>query len=167
MDPLSALGVAANVVQFISFAFELISVSKEIYNSANGSSNKAQSLETAYSHLGELSSSLELSSRKESKLIAAAHTSNIVGQVLAIKDISQICKNDCDRLLELLRKIQGRKCSKNPLRSFTLALKTIWKSSEIADLEQRLQHNQATLTLHLTTLTRYKTSVAFIMRYRG
>ncbi|KAF7513707.1 hypothetical protein GJ744_007758 [Endocarpon pusillum] len=41
------------------------------------------------------------------------------------------------------------------MQSLTLALKTVWKSSEIADLEQRLHHVQSALTLQICALTNY------------
>lgn len=36
MDPLTALGLASNIVQFVDFASKLISQSHEIYQSADG-----------------------------------------------------------------------------------------------------------------------------------
>jgi hypothetical protein len=159
MDPLTALGLSANVAQFVSFASELISKSKEIYSSAKGCTRKVLTLETVYSQLRDLSSSLELSSRKDPKLAAVEGTSKFVKHVFAINNLSQLCKNDCDRLMEALRKLQGGEGSRNKWQSFTLALKTVWKSSEIADLEQRLHHVQATLTLQICALTKYVTRI--------
>ena len=155
MDPLTALGLAASVAQFVSFTSELMSKSKEIYISTKGCTDKVLTLETVYTQLQDLSSSLESSSQKDPKLERVEGTSGFVKHVFAINDLSRSCKKDCDRLLEVLRKLQVGDKSKNRWQSFTLALKTAWKRNEVADLEQRLHHVQTTLTLHICALTRY------------
>jgi len=154
MDPLTAFGLSASVVQFVSFASDLISKSKEIHSSAKGCSAKVLTLETVYTQLRDLSTSLESSSQKDPRLAAVEGTSVLAKHVFAINDLSRSCKIDCDRLLEVLRKLQGGNRSRNRWQSFGLALKTVWKSSEIADLEFRLHHTQTTLTLHIDALTR-------------
>ena len=63
--------------------------------------------------------------------------------------------------MEALRKLQGGEGSRNKWQSLTLALKTVWKSSEIADLEQSLHHVQATLTLQICALTKHATPIFF------
>ena len=167
MDPLTALGLSASVAQFVSFASDLISKSKEIYTSAKGCTSKVLTLETAYAQLRDLSSSLELSSKKDPKLEAVEGTSDFVKHVFAINDLSRSCKKDCDRLLEVIRKLQGGDGSKNRWQSFKLALKTVWKSNEIADLEQRLHHVQATLTLQICALTGCGSRVFSIVCWRS
>jgi hypothetical protein len=154
MDPLTALGLSASVAQFVSFASELISKSKEIYTSARGCTEKMLTLETIYTRLRDLSTSLESSSQKDPRLKAVEGTSEFVNHIFAINDLSGSCKMDCDRLLEVIRKLQGRDGVKNRWQSFTLALKTVWKGSEIEELEQKLHHAQTTLTLHICALTR-------------
>lgn len=162
MDPLAALGLAANVVQFISFTFKLLSKSNEIYTSAKGCSSKVFTLEPIYEQLQSLSLRLELSSRKDSNLMLVEGISDIVKHVFAINELSRSCKEDCDRLLGVLSKLQGRGGSKNRWESFKLALTTIWKESEISNLEQRLHYTQTTLALHICSLTRYHSSVLSI-----
>lgn len=46
MDPVSALGVAASVVQFVDFASSLVCSTYEIYKSASGGSAASVDLET-------------------------------------------------------------------------------------------------------------------------
>ncbi|KAL9116472.1 MAG: hypothetical protein Q9187_007003 [Circinaria calcarea] len=162
MDPLTALGLSANVAQFVSFVSELLSKSKEIYTSTKGCTNKVLSLETVYAQLRDLSSSLELSSQKDPKLEAVKEKSNFVEHVFSVNGLSQSCKMDCDRLLDVLRELRVGDGSKKRWQSFTIALKTVWKRNEIADLEQRLHYVQATLTLHICTLTRYMSRASTI-----
>jgi hypothetical protein len=51
MEPLSALSVAASVAQFLEFGYSLVSKSREIYGSAQGTSIQNAELETATNHL--------------------------------------------------------------------------------------------------------------------
>ena len=167
MDPLTALGLSASVVQFVNFASELMSKSKEIYTSTKGCTDKVLSLETVYSQLRDFSSSLERSSQKDLKLEAVEKKTDFIKHVFAINDLSASCKKDCDRLLDVLRKLQGGDGAKNRWQSFTLALKTVWRRNEITDLEQRLHHIQATLTLHICALTRCMSRTSSIICWRS
>jgi hypothetical protein len=155
MDPLSALGISTAVVQFASFTSDLISKAKEVHASAKGCTEKILTLQTVYAQLQDLSSSLEASSRRDPKLELVEGTSAFVTHIFAINDLARLCKEDCDRLLWATRKLQGNEGSKNRWQSFRIALRTLWKTNDIADLEQRLHHTQSTLTLHLCASIRY------------
>lgn len=167
MDPLTAFGLSASVAQFVSFASELISKSKEIYASAKGCTGKVLTLEKVYTRLRDLSSSLESSSQRDLRLEAAEGMSEFKRHVFAINDLSGSCKKDCDRLLEVFRRLQCGDGSRSRWQSFALALKTVWKANEIADLEQRLHHAQATLTLHICALTKCVSRVFSINCWRS
>lgn len=155
MDPLTALGLAAAVVQFVGFASHLVSKIKEIQESATGQSKQAATLETIYTQLQHLNSRLELSSKRDPRLEVVQGSTDLVAHVFAINDLSRICEGDCQRLLDIVRKLQVGNDSRRRWQSFRVALKTIWKGSEITDLEQRLHSTQTTLTLHVCSLTRY------------
>ena len=154
MDPLTALGLSANVAQFISYTFSLVSKSQEIYSSAQRCTSKVLTLEAVCAQLRDFSTSLELSSQRNPKLEAVQEESRFKNHVYAINDLSRLCKIDCDRLLEVVRKLQGGSGLKSRWQSFKLAFMTVWKGNEILDLEQRLHHVQQTLTLHICALTR-------------
>lgn len=59
MDPLTAFGLASNVVSFVSFASDLIKTSFEVYSSASGSGENVLSLDNVYSNLSSLSTKLQ------------------------------------------------------------------------------------------------------------
>lgn len=155
MDPLTALGLAAAVVQFVGFASHLVSKTKDIQESVTGQSEQAATLETVYTQLQDLSSRLELSSRRDPKLELVEGSTDLVKHVFAINDLSRICEGDCQRLLDIVRKLKVVGDSSRRWQSFRVALKTFWKGNEITDLEQRLHNTQTTLTLHVCSLTSY------------
>ena len=133
MDPFTALGAAANIIQFVSFAAALISQTKEVSCSAAGCSMKAATLEASYDRLKTLSNEL----------------ATVSFNPPAIRDLWLACKNDCDRLLGTLQRLRSSNKPNKTWKSFTVALRTVWKASEISDLEDRLRRTQSVLTLHI------------------
>ncbi|KAH7093260.1 hypothetical protein FB567DRAFT_514985 [Paraphoma chrysanthemicola] len=67
MEPLVALGVASNIIQIADFSGRMISRSKEIYTSANGTLSVYTDLEDAARNLQELSRELEANAEIASK----------------------------------------------------------------------------------------------------
>ncbi|KAI1658413.1 hypothetical protein F4813DRAFT_48238 [Daldinia decipiens] len=154
MDPLTAFGFSASIVQFVGFASGLISKSREIYSSSKGCTGEVETLDTVYEQLRNLSSSLETSFQR-GLLIEEVKEREIVQHVLAIGDLAGTCKLYCDRLLETVRELKGKNGTHTRWKSFKLALKTVWKENKIADLEQSLHHTQTTLILHICAMTSY------------
>ncbi|KAI0848078.1 hypothetical protein F5Y00DRAFT_270500 [Daldinia vernicosa] len=87
MDPLTAFGLSASIVQFIGFASDLISKSKEIYSSSKGYTGEVETLDTVYGQLRNLSSSLETSFQRD-LLIEEVKEKEIVQHVMAIGDLA-------------------------------------------------------------------------------
>lgn len=155
MDPLTVLGLAAGVVQFVSFASHLIMKTKAVHDSSSGQTEEAATLETTYTRLHELSTVLETCSRHDPKLQILEGNTDYVKNVLAIKDLSRNCEDDCQRLLKIVDKLKTNGDLHHRRNTLAVALRTVWKGNEIAELEQRLHHTQMTLTLLVCTQTRY------------
>ena len=148
-------GLAANIAQFVNFTTQLISKSKEIYNSADGVSNEISTLQWTYRQLQDLGQKLETSSPRDPAPNHVPGTdSEYAKRVSAISDLSRCCKDDCNRLLEVLRELTENGKTNSRWQSFRSALKTIWKAKEIASLERRLHNIQTSLTLEMCALTR-------------
>jgi hypothetical protein len=176
MDPLIAIGLAGSVVQFVSFACNLISKTKEIHGSSAGVTKDGESLEVVYSRLLGLSSSLGLGASSCfdderdlgrgvgvgdcgdtcSTTVVGGGDAAVAKHVVGIRDLSRVCEVDCRKLLEIvgrLRRGGGEGNANRKWRSFRAAVATIWKSGEIRELEGRLHLTQSTLTLHICALT--------------
>ena len=61
MDPLSALSVAAAVVQFVDFGIEILVKGKELYESANGALSENIPIQAASERLQSLAGDLQTS----------------------------------------------------------------------------------------------------------
>jgi hypothetical protein len=158
MDPVTAFGLAAGVAQFVTIASQLIATTKEVHESATGQTKRAATLETVYSQLQDLSSRLVTPPRRNAGVECSQSTPDLEREAFAIQQLSMACQCDCQRLLEILCKLKDD--SSRQWQSFRVALKTVWKDNEIADLEKRLHYTQTTLTLRVCTLTRYAKSAA-------
>ncbi|KAK6850630.1 hypothetical protein PG987_000264 [Apiospora arundinis] len=148
MEPLTALGLAANVAQFLGYGIKLIATAKEVHNSSEGVTQQISILDTVYGKLGTLSSVLRLPSQPPGKMGWDAVTYET-----AIQDIARVCQDDCDKLLELTKQLKRSGRHSSRFSSLKIALKTMRKSNQINELEQRLHRTQQTLTLQICSLT--------------
>ncbi|KAK0613586.1 hypothetical protein B0T14DRAFT_526527 [Immersiella caudata] len=140
MESIAALGIAAAAVQFVSFAADLVSNAVKIHAAADGCPPDTLSLATVYTRLSELSANLEQGTQ---------HNGFPDQDIVALKQISHACNDDCKHLLAIVDQL---KLPSNPGKSrrwgsFKLALKSLLKTREIAELEKRLHHSQTTLIL--------------------
>jgi len=127
MESLAAIGLAANVLQFVQIAKHLVSTGREIFDS--GAKNDYIELELI---------SKEVRSRAD-RLIQQASLKNTLGgndkdsfEALAIK-----CKEIADELLGILDTLK-LDSERNKWSSFLQALKTQWHDDKIEALRGRL-----------------------------
>jgi hypothetical protein len=145
LDPLTALGLAGNIVQFVDFSSKLISEGIELYNSMDGA----------------LTRNVELNSIVEDlSLVAADLGSDGTSSYRYSKDeralamLADQCKILADNLLEVLQDLTVRSPHKK-WKSVRQALRTVWKDKEIQDIQNRLQGFRNQLTLRLVALLKY------------
>ncbi|KAI0385919.1 hypothetical protein F5Y04DRAFT_160000 [Hypomontagnella monticulosa] len=144
MEPLSALSLAGNVIQFIEFTTKLLSTSIEVYRSAEGASNDHLTLGEICGQLSGLSGRLRASkvNHRES------------ASELALRDIADLCNADCARILAVLNDLKVKEGSHRAWNSFRHALKHAWKGErEVEKLMGQLRDRQAAMTLHICALS--------------
>ena len=138
IDPFTGLALAGNIAQFIDFAWKLLSESRAIYHSTTGSSDDHIVLESIVRALQPLIANLTISNSASNELKAIATT----------------CQEIAGKLSEALQKlqIQGQN---SRWKSFALALKTIWRKDQIANLGVEFKQVQEQLNTHLLFMMRY------------
>ncbi|KAF2732563.1 hypothetical protein EJ04DRAFT_469974, partial [Polyplosphaeria fusca] len=129
MDPVSAIGLASSAAQLITFASDLISKSREIYNSADGSLVKNDELAT-------VARTLQSQSRQVQFKIGERRAPSESGRELfalcdAVRDVSQ-------ELIDAIESLKSESSS-STWRSFRQALKSVWKERDIEELLRRLE----------------------------
>ena len=130
MDPLSALGLAGNVMTFIDFASRLINGSLELYHSTDGATASHRVLEDVTRDLGDLCDSL------------TPTQSDALGSGPSDSEIELLpflgpCKALGHELLTVLEglKIHGRR---KAWKSARQALKSVWKANKIKSYQNQL-----------------------------
>ncbi|KAF2493004.1 hypothetical protein BU16DRAFT_514299, partial [Lophium mytilinum] len=141
MDPLAALGLAANVIQFVDFTSKLFSQTAAIYRSANGVSGETQELITITTGLQTLCA--RLASPQELGGYPAED---------GLMSLAQGCKSAGDELVVALQKLRATGSHKK-WASLTTALITVWKQPQIDAMKRRLELYKSQLALQLTKQT--------------
>ncbi|KUJ18696.1 uncharacterized protein LY89DRAFT_774731 [Mollisia scopiformis] len=127
LDPLTALGLASNIVQTVQFTSDLISKSREYH--VDGSLVKQLELEAITVNLRTLSQDLVVPG---SGGVRAAKTER------QLRELCIGCQEVSDELLVTVQSLKVRGFH-NTWTSFRQALKSVWKEEKIKTLEERLE----------------------------
>jgi hypothetical protein len=160
LDPLSALGLASSVVQFVDFGCKLVTECKEIYHSVDGLSGEYINIELITTSLGRLSHDLRSAPRTtrffrgQQQLSPPQRNEQPVAKsnLELWQDLASSCQETAEELLVILQKLKLRDSSHRRWKSFQLALKTILKKEEIKKLQERLDGFRSTMTTQLIVL---------------
>ncbi|RDL30687.1 uncharacterized protein BP5553_10032 [Venustampulla echinocandica] len=142
MDPMSALGLAANIFQFIDFGTRLLSGTLEVYHSTTGASSENIEIEEISERLSIFSDELSTNPASRSS------------RDLAVAKFAGRCKVVSDELLEVVTELKVVDGPNRKWRSFRKALKTLWNKEKIQSLQNRLETVRQQLTLELSASAR-------------
>lgn len=133
MDPLSALSVAAAVVQFVDYGTRILTDAREIYKSSWGQTPKNLELSTVAIDLSQLSD--EVDSRSSRLSLEKGRESEEV-----FLRLCRECKEISDDLQGSLTKLQARGTNRLELTASSLfvALKGVWSAKKVEKLKERL-----------------------------
>lgn len=132
MDPVTALGIAAATVQFISFAGDVISKSREIYSSADGTLLAQNELDTITKSLRSLCAPL----RQWDPATEMQRRANPTE--LRLKDLCRGCVKVADELEKALEKLKVHGAHHRKWKSFRQALNSVKSDDEIERLRTSL-----------------------------
>ncbi|KAK8047371.1 hypothetical protein PG996_015435 [Apiospora saccharicola] len=135
MDPLSAFGLATNILAFVEFSCKLVADARAIYKSAEGASDNNRTLETIATQI-------------------TAKNSQLVSSPTYPKELQVLC-DECDKvaneLLAAIKKLRA-KGRNNRWGCFKVALRETWGQGKIESLDKRLQQLQKQLTIQMQFL---------------
>lgn len=126
LDPLSALGLAAAIVQFVDFSSSVLKGGYDAYRSVEGATQDNVDLE-------QLTQSLY---NFQSRLTAQSNATAKGADQIALEELSTKCQNLARELLQLLSDLKVK--SKGLVRtwdSFRQACCAVWNKKKIARLE--------------------------------
>ena len=150
MDPLSAVSLASNILQFIDFAQRLF---RETVNLHKGTANDERTeLAFVTNGLSKLLSQLE--SQHQSPQ-GAVHEPRAQNELSAIAGQCQSVGQELAAALERLNKTTGEKGIRRLAISFQQALKIIWSKDRIEVLKRRLEDLRDHAQFALIMVIRY------------
>ncbi|OMP85851.1 hypothetical protein BK809_0002062 [Diplodia seriata] len=127
MDPASALGVAASIVELTRFTADLLHKANEVRSSADGALVENRELEAITTTLQGLSDEISKGSHNNSTKADKK-----------LKELCDGCQDVTGKLLELLQKLKGSN-SHHGWNSFRQAALSVWKEKEVRALSDRVE----------------------------
>lgn len=166
MDPLSALGIAASVIQFVQFSSNILNEAVKIYQSSDGVSSQSQHLSDVYTRLSQLAKSLKTEAFTDARTLGVPDAVRRCSS--AIVELGKDCQADCDKLLGIVSQLQNTsdRTNRRWWKSFSIALREHLKSEEISQLQKRIENYENTIMMHLCTLSR-QAQLSFPYNYRS
>ncbi|KAK5442566.1 hypothetical protein LTS15_010990 [Exophiala xenobiotica] len=153
MDPLTAVGLAGNIVQFVDFACNLFSTSSQIRTSSKGLTDYLDSVECVTADLKQICTTLTASLSEDSFATEDRQIASLGTQCLRI----------AEKLLATVVKLKPREGSSRR-GSFQAALKTIWQQDEIDRMTLQLNGLRMELMLRMQFARQPETLVAASMK---
>ncbi|TVY24004.1 hypothetical protein LHYA1_G006937 [Lachnellula hyalina] len=143
LEALTALSLAATIVQFVDFSSKLLAKGHEIYVSVDGASIENNDLEAATKNLRDLSGRLNVSavSRRGDTVEATSEPE------VELIQLTTKCSAVARELLTLLDHLKVQPGSNRKWKTFQQALKSSLKQSQVDEIKSRLQAIRQELSL--------------------
>lgn len=134
MDPLTAVGLARNIIYFVDFSAKILSRAKELRESATGATAENEEVESPTKDLkiivDRTQPNFDVTSQDDQSRL------NITSEAV-LNNLSQQCVQVADELLKTLNSIKVKSDGRTR-KSAIQALKTVWKQDHIDGLQRRL-----------------------------
>jgi len=150
MDPLTAIAVAGNCLQFGQFVGDLLNNAAKIYASASGITIENEHIQDLCSKLVDFNSRLLVTNS------AGNHRGDQPSQYAqALAECASSCRKDCEELIAITTKLKVKSGNgRRRWKSFCAALAEVWKSGEIEALRARIADRERAMTLQLCAVSR-------------
>ncbi|KAK6373655.1 hypothetical protein LTS17_008148 [Exophiala oligosperma] len=145
LDPVSALGTAAAIIQFLDFGGRLLSKQREIAQSTRGTLIEHEELVAVTRRLDELNGQIQ------QRGISFENTTKTTQADLALMKVSEECKNLAAEFRQVLEGLSGRP-GQSSYKSFRQAFKIVWHKDGIETMQRRLDQQRSQLILHIVVV---------------
>lgn len=158
LDPLTALGVASNVLALIDFSGKLVSGAISIYGSIEGATKDNLDIESVAIDLsemsGKLSQDIDVMTRMNHITAHLTRTTSSVHQD-ALYKLTLRCKQLAEDLLQTLQKLKIKSGKYKMFKSGVAAIKISMKADDIARYKRTLDDIRSQMTARMVSLIRY------------
>ncbi|PVH78540.1 hypothetical protein DL98DRAFT_550080 [Cadophora sp. DSE1049] len=146
MDPITALGIAANVAQFLDFGSRLVSLTKEV---------AGEGVTVDVAHLSIITSDLvdiNISIQRELQPASTNPANKPIPEEEALYDLAKQCNEVAMKLIACLQSVTSQGNSNRIWQSVWQALRTIWNKDELDGLARKLVEYREQLSLRILLL---------------
>ena len=151
MDPLTAIGLASNILSFIDFGVKVVSGAIEIHESTSGITEETRSTKTIVTEIRHFASKLQPPDHAQ-----------LTGDEKSLCTLANECDALAKQIIALIEKAEP-KSPKSKSASLRAAVKTMWYESDRRKLEERLSKCRGQLGLQLQYLTRLEGYTALLL----
>ena len=150
LDPLSSVGLANAIIQFIDFGYKTVRGSLEIYRSSQGALSDNLDLERTAQDISRLSSKVSSNIYNASSVLSEDE--------IELQGLAKSCGKIADDLLAVLRDLKATKTTAKSQKwaSFRAAVssQTPWNKDKILNLERKLDRSQEQISNRLLIMMR-------------
>lgn len=127
MDPLTAIGLVSNILQFLSFGHELLSSAKDVFNSPQGVTKEVQQLKILIQDVQERSKTVGTALNGDTEAASS------------IKEIASECESVADQLMKQLDSFQVKRTGlARKLEAIRVTGRFLWGKNEVYEMKARL-----------------------------
>ena len=141
MEALAAIGLVSNIIAFIDFGYEVVSVGREIHQAAGGATGENDKVASLTTQLHSISFDL--------KSQAA-----VTADEIQLHGLARECQNISTELLAVLESLKA-KDPKSKRQVIRATMKNFTKKDQKKALETRLDKCRDMLHLQLSKITRF------------
>lgn len=146
MDPITGLGLAASVIQLVTFSIDTVKTCQEVYQ--RGSVSEYSNLNHTTSHLASLTNSLQQHLQG-----SGTRSQALTGEEEDLVNLARKCEDCAKTLQKELCKLQTQPRA-SVLDAARKAARAIWKKSSITKIQGQLETYR--LTLETSLLSRLR-----------
>ncbi|KAI6902022.1 hypothetical protein KC318_g10474 [Hortaea werneckii] len=154
MDPLSALSIGAAVLRFVDFGSKLLVNGYDAYHSVAGATTDNLELEKVTQDLSSLCLALEFNHVTSSRALSRDEK--------ALLKLALDCRELAQSLVQLLQGLKVKSGTRHrSWESIRQTIRSVWKKSEIEDLQARLERIRNEMDSRLLELIRQEAHAIF------
>ncbi|KAI8630912.1 hypothetical protein F5Y19DRAFT_39516 [Xylariaceae sp. FL1651] len=145
MDPVTAVALAGNILQFIQFVGSLLDNTRKLHASATSTSCMNDHFQDICGTLINFNTQLQ-----QPSVSSTGRADKLSKHGKPLAECAAACRRECEDLLRIMNRL--RAIATNGPRywnSFRAALAEVWKQNEIEDLRSRIAERQRQMTLLL------------------
>ena len=147
LDPISAVGLASNVLSFIDFCIKILGKTKELHDSRDGSLLEHREIRVAAERFGQLRHDIDNS------LSLLPAIEDLTPAEIVLHDVAKQCQDVATKFCTTLDGLTAQ-AGQGRWKTFRQAFKAVWEKDSIELMRRRLGEQRDILIVHLLVVVR-------------